>query len=308
LAQTPSRLIGAGLLVLVALGGAGLAVAADRPHTAQQRPELTWAADQAAQPWIESARERLETIEEHVGSASAAGRDTLGRLQSLDVDGVRESLAAGAAAVVAADEENAALGSVLAEAQPQVQSWRLGQATADRWTRVNAANGSANSVVMSWIVIEDRATVVAELVDALAVHDAAVARATTAGREARWDEAIRELAGATSAIDQAGDFRDRLEPVADVTTLTDLLTRYAAYDQALLALYEHVSETGQRSGPDFERLERAVDGAQAALPGDDRVLSAIVADAAGAAIADALIDLERVRGDIRAALDDEVAL
>ena len=57
-----SRYIATILLVLVALGGAGLAVAADRQQNATDRPEVTWAADNAAKPWLAQATTDLTTL------------------------------------------------------------------------------------------------------------------------------------------------------------------------------------------------------------------------------------------------------
>ncbi len=301
--DTRSRLVSTALLVLVALGGAGLAVAADRPQSEALRPELTRAADQAARPYIDAAYIHLAALDEATVDVSRAGRDALGQLQALDVDAVRDSLTNGAAAVLAADEANAALGLVVAESHARIERWRLGPDTAERLDAVDAAFESANGVVPTWVLVEDRATIVSELLDLLNRHDAQVFRATTAGRQSRWTDAIQEMTAASPLLSEADEIRGRLASVADTSTLADLLERYAAYDSALVALYEHVADTGQQQGEPFRDRQAAVDRAQEALPSDNRVLSLIVAETAGNAIAEALVDLEQVRGDILAALD-----
>jgi hypothetical protein len=60
--------------VLIALGGAGLAAAADRAPTDVTRPELTWRAEQAIRPWIESLAGTLVALDEEASRLSAAGR------------------------------------------------------------------------------------------------------------------------------------------------------------------------------------------------------------------------------------------
>jgi hypothetical protein len=304
-ADMRSRLLASALLVLVALGGAGLAVAADRPQTPEYRPELTWAIDQAARPYIEAAQVHLTTLDDALAGTSIAGRDVLSQLQALDLAAVRALLTSGAETVMAADQAVAELGAVVAESHSRIDRSRLGAATAERLGAIDTAFESANGVVASWALIEDRATVVSELINLLDRHDAQVMRATTAGRQSRWTEAIPEMKTAQPLLEKAQGIRDRLSPVADVSTLTDLLDRYAAHDAALLALYEHVADTGQQQGARFRELESAVADAQAALPSDKSVLAVIVSETAGSAIAEALVDLERVRGDVRAALDDE---
>ena len=81
---TRSRFVATTLLVLIALGGAGLTVAADRQQTPDQRPEVMWAADQAAQPWIATLSTDLTAIDTAATALSKAGRDTLGNVQGLD--------------------------------------------------------------------------------------------------------------------------------------------------------------------------------------------------------------------------------
>ena len=85
------------VLVLAALGGAGLAVAADRPGNPVQRPELTYRADLAAQPWVDHLRGDLELMATQGAQLSTDGRDVLGALASLDLDGANAALRMGEA-------------------------------------------------------------------------------------------------------------------------------------------------------------------------------------------------------------------
>ena len=129
-------------------------------------------------------------------------------------------------------------------------------------------------------------------------HDGLVFRATTAGRHAEWQSALDFLAQAKTPLDDAKQIRDILAATADVETLDDLLGRYRAYDAALNALYTHIRDTGNQQGSDFDALEREVELRQAALPADTSAMTVIVADAAGPAVTDALVDIEAAHGDV----------
>src|SRR5689334_8036385 len=111
--RTRHRLIATTLLVLIALGGAGLAVAADREQDPTGRPEVTWAADHAAQPYITALASDLSAMTTDASDLSKAGRDTLGNLQSLDVESVRAAIEDGDAASA---RIGAALGGLNADA------------------------------------------------------------------------------------------------------------------------------------------------------------------------------------------------
>src|SRR3954447_21716309 len=93
--RTRTRLVAPTLLVLIALGGAGLAVAADRVQDPGSRPEVTWAADHAAEPYIVELATDLNAVTGDASSLAKAGRDTLGNLQSLDVDAVGAAIEVG---------------------------------------------------------------------------------------------------------------------------------------------------------------------------------------------------------------------
>ncbi len=81
--------------MLIALGGAGLAAAADRAPTDVTRPELTWRAEQAIRPWIESLAGTLVALDEEASRLSAAGRGVLVGLATQDPSALQAALAEG---------------------------------------------------------------------------------------------------------------------------------------------------------------------------------------------------------------------
>src|SRR3954451_22173764 len=122
---TRKRLVATTLLVLIALGSAGLTVAADRVQDLGGRPQVTWAADHAAQPLIATLVAALSAMTPDVTALAKAGRDTLGNLQALDVEAVRVAIADGDA--VAADVEGLSVAvNAAVAATSSIERGRLG--------------------------------------------------------------------------------------------------------------------------------------------------------------------------------------
>ena len=300
---TRSRFVATTLLVLIALGGAGLTVAADRQQTPDQRPEVMWAADQAAQPWIATLSTDLTGISTSAAALSKAGRDTLGNLQGLAVDKTRSAMVDGDGALASISAALAGLQTDQAQANAHIERWRLGPETSAQLDALDAAVDAVADLGPQWTRIKARATLVTQLLDDLAQHDSQVFRATTAGRQAQWSDALNDLDAAATPLGDAGTVRDQLAGAATIDTLDDLLSRDGAYDTALRALYEYTGSGGAQTGAQFDTLQGAVQTAQSALPSDDRALSVIVGEAAGTEISDALATLEHDRGTINDALD-----
>ena len=290
------------VLVLTALGGAGLAVAADRQQNPVQRPELTRAADGRAQPWIDALAAQLEQLHGHGTDLSTAGRAVLGQLQALDTAGANEALTAGDAAGREIDTFVAGLRDTRSQADAEIERWRLGPETGALLDQLDTAIAAAPELSTDWTALADNARAVVNLVDGLQNHDALVFEATTAGREGGWAHALELLGWAGDALGLATAMRDHLAATTTVETLDDLIGRARAYDEALTALYTYLRDGGRRSGTRFEALQAAVDQAQAALPGDTGVLVVIVGEAAGPPIADALVAMDEVHGTINDAL------
>ena len=300
---TRSRFVATTLLVLIALGGAGLTVAADRQQTPDQRPEVMWAADHAAQPWIAKLSSDLAAIDTAATALSKAGRDTLGNVQGLDVAKTRSALADGDGALTTIADASAGLHADHEAANAHIERWRLGPETSAQLAALDTAVGAVADFGSQWTRIETRATLVTQLLGDLAQHDSRVFRATTAGRQTQWSDALNDLDAAASSLADAGTLRDQLAGTAPVDTLDELLSRDGTYDTALRALYEYTGSGGAQSGAEFDALQGAVQAAQSALPSDNRALSVIVGEAAGTEISDALASLEHDRGTINDALD-----
>jgi hypothetical protein len=292
------RLWWTALLVLCALGGAGLAVAADRPQNPVQRPELTWKADHEAAPWLNGMADKLATIDSEVANVSDAGRTVLGSLQSLAADDIAAAIADGDAAVAAVDDDVTALSTSARAAVTEIDASRLGPEAQAQLAAVQQAVDSAIHVPNIWNDVATEGRRVGALIDALLRHDGLVFRATTAARQSNWDNALSLLDQASAPLSDADDVRDGLAATVDVATLDDLLARDRDYDAALTALYSYIRSTDEQSGDEFDDLVADVDEAQAALPADTSAMSVIVSEAAGRSLTQSLIAIEEAHGDI----------
>jgi len=296
------RLWWTALLVLIALGGAGLSAVADRPQNALQRPELTWRTDRNARPWIQALADELATVDLRVVDLSGHGRQVLSQLQALDLEQVRAAQAAGDEISAALEVTVEDLSVVRANTLAQIDQSRLGTPTRSALEQLSSAIVSAQKVSAHWRALAVDATRVAGLVDALLSHDGLVSRATTAGRQAEWDDALTLMSQAADSLGDATDSRDALAGGSNVATLDDLLVRYRAYDGALAALYTYVRDTGRQEGEQFDTLQLAVEHAHQALPTDTGTISMIVSEAAGPSLTEALLSIEAVHTDILDAL------
>jgi hypothetical protein len=141
--------------------------------------------------------------------------------------------------------------------------------------------------------------------EALARHDEAVLAAAALGRQGRYAEAIRTLAGADTAIEDARALRDRLAATVDVSTLDIWLDRNAAYDRALTGLYRALRNVGGRVTRDVRAAVRAEKAAKDQLPSDNRAMVIIMADIGRGGMNEAVIAIETARGRLAEALRPE---
>src|SRR5512133_3238478 len=88
-----NRLAWTVVLVLIALGGAGLVSAADRPATDDGRPELTAHADALARPWLLPLTAQAHEVATDVDTINGSGRTILGLAPGASKDRADAALA-----------------------------------------------------------------------------------------------------------------------------------------------------------------------------------------------------------------------
>jgi hypothetical protein len=296
------RLWWIGVLLLAAIGGAGLTAEADAAHDSGARPELSWRADERARPWLDGLATRLAPVEQLAADLSAASSDLLVALQSLDAVAAAQALEAGDIAAHQAEAAETDLGRLDAEVAGVLAGEQLGHSSRERLALLGRAVVAAGTLPATWHGLATVRRGSATLAAALERHNQLLDQATDAGQANDFGAAVDLLAQARSALGDAGAARDQLANSVDgeaTAALDEALAAYAAFDDALAALYTALL----RPTPPaiIDQLMKAAQAAQAALPPDNQALGEVVAGAAGGVL-DALADIEAARGDILAAL------
>jgi len=296
------RLVWTVVLVLAALGGAGLAAAADRPPTDAARPELTWQADRLVAPRLAAMTSQLTAIEGELDALAQAGRAALTTLPTLEPAAIEAAVADGDEISLRLASELELLLDMRADQFEAIDDRRLSQANQQLLADLDAALTAVDTLDETWPEMAAAARRVTALLESLFRHDGLVFRATTAGRQADWARALELLDEASVPLAEANAIRDALTEQADVSTLSSLLERYADYDAALVALYREIQATGSQDSPQVQALRAEVERTQALLPANNDALRVVVADAAGPAVARGLVDIEQARGAVTDAL------
>ena len=291
------------MLVLIALGGAGLVSAADRPATDDGRPELTAHADALARPWLLPLAAQAREVAADVDTVNSSGRTILGLAPGANTDEADAALSAGDGASADLDTKLAALVAARANVPAGLDPVRMGVANRDLLASVDQIAAGAAPVSRTWHGLAADTSQVTALFAALAGHDDLDARATAAGGNADWVGALNLLAQASGQLQLADGLRDQLAAANDVGALDDLLDNYAAYDTALTDLYTAVRDGTSQDSQHARDLAAAVVAARAQLPADRDALQRFVADFAGATISGEVVDLETARGTIDTAAD-----
>lgn len=292
------------VLVLVALGGGGLATAVDRPHSDRYRPELGHVTDQLAAPWFSQLLDELTRLEDDVAQLAAAGRRVFIGVTAIAVDEIDVAVDAGDD--VSADLAQAIVPLIELRATPPdgVETWRLGEANRDQLARIDAAFAALTDLEGGWQRMAVGAVLAVELITAIERHDAAVEGALSAGRDGDWQRALDLLGGAGPALDEAESAGERLTPDQDPAVLTALLDGHRAHGEALRALYAQLVETGSLDDPLVDELRREVEAVRVPVPTPRDSLALVVAETAGPWLSTQLAAIEAARGSVSDALDE----
>jgi hypothetical protein len=165
------RLLWLLVLALAALGGAGLATAADRQPTDEARPELTWRAEQSARPWLEAMTAWLERLDDQAGALSAAGRGVLIGLAGQDEGRLSAAIADGEVVAGRVADLTAGLRTQRERQRAVVDDLRLGTETRSRLIAIDNALDASDAMPEVWAQLVANA----QAGDAAAVTDRLVA-------------------------------------------------------------------------------------------------------------------------------------
>lgn len=291
--------------VVIALGAAGLATAANRAPGSPARAELTWRGDEAARPALEAAEDDLEALLAEVERLGTFGRGAIASLAANDLEALQLALDDGTAslatiATLVADVR-AELGSVPGIGQPD-EAIRLSDAVRTRYDGLVAALATTGDLGDDWAVLTVQALGANRLTTLLSEHDTAAAEAARLGSRERYRDALEALSTAEGHLAEAKELRDELAKSVDVVTLSRWLERSEAYDAALRSLYQSLIDSRGRVTDAVREAFAAEREARERLPGDTRALVVIMAEVARGGLNQAVIEIEEARGALADAL------
>jgi hypothetical protein len=303
------RLLGAvawlALMVVIGLGGAGIANAMDHQPGTVARAELTSVGDREVTPLLDAATNDLSALADQVAALGVQARGALAALNGASTSTVDEAMAAGNRLVADLRTRTSAIRRELA-AVPYVGtpgvSIALAADVAARHAALVAAIDATEGLDDAWDRLTLGSISATRMSNLLARHDDLVVHAAELGRAAKYDQAMTVLDEADATIAQARTLRDQLANTVDVTVLDQWLDRNADYDVALRGLYKAISKV---SGKVTNAVRTAIAAEQAAkdrLPPDTRGLVVIMAEIGRGGMNGAVIAIEEVRGKLIAAI------
>ncbi|HEV8488439.1 MAG TPA: hypothetical protein VGQ58_01485 [Candidatus Limnocylindrales bacterium] len=294
------------VVVLVALGSAGLVGWLDNPPAGPGRPELTSSGDTAIRGSLDSAAARLSAIADQVERLGVLGRGSLAALTAADFDTLDAAIADGTVVVTGIRDAGTALRAVLL-ALPVSGSdarWQYSAATLDRHARLVAAVDATNGLATSWARLAQGSLSAGRLTGLLDAHDQAIVSAIDAGLQSNWSIALERIDDATALLIDADALRVELQNTVDVATLSEWIRRNRDYDVALRRLYVVSAESPTRVTPEIREALAAEKVARDALPRNTSNLVIILAEIARGGLNQAVIGIEEARARLAAAIAD----
>jgi hypothetical protein len=292
------------VVVLVALGIAGLVAWLDHSPSGSDRPELTWGGDAAVGVELDAATAELSGIANEVERLGLLGRGALAALTARDFDLLDRTIASGTVLANSIRDEGTALRAKLVALPMSEPDTRLhvSPATLDRHAALVAALDSTNGLAGSWARLVQGSLVAGRLTALLEGHDKMILEGIEAGVRGEWTAALARIDTATAFLAEAEGLRDELQNTVDVTTLDEWLRRNRDYDVALRALYVVSARSPTRVTPEIRAALAAEKAARNALPRDTANLGIILAEIARGGLNQAVIGIEEARARLAEAL------
>jgi hypothetical protein len=292
------------VVVVLALGSAGVVAQWSHPAGTPARAELTWRGDQAIRPRLDFAESDLRAIAAQVDRLSVLARGALATVTNDNQGPFHAAIDEGGDTSRAIESASAALRGDLVAMPGDVaaDSITYGSEVLARRAAMLSALESTTGLGRDWARLTSGSVLASDLIGLLTSHDLTVATAAAEGRSADYESALATLALATSKLDAATDIRDQFANTSDVTTLDEWLTRNRRYDTALSALYTALRNSGGLVDDAVRAAYREESAARALLPPDTRGLVVIVADIGRGGLNQAVIAIEQARGRLNLAL------
>lgn len=293
------------VVVVLALGSAGVVAQWSHPAGTPARAELTWYGDRTVAPSLDAAQTDLVAISDDMDRLALLARGALAAVTADDQGPFNAALAEGAGTARRIESASAALRANLLAlpGATAADALRLGADVLARRAAMLGALESAAGIGGSWARLTAGSLAASELITLLTDHDRTVAAAAAEGRASDYEAALETVARATAMLDRAAEIRDRLANTTDVSTLGDWLGRNRRYDAALAGLYAALRDSGGIVNDAVREAFREEGAARADLPPDTRGLVLIVAEIGRGGLNQAVIAIEQARGRLNLALE-----
>ena len=292
------------IIVVMALGGAGVVAQWSHPPATPSRAELTWHGDQEVAPSLDAAQADLEAIGGDLERLSVLARGALAAVTADDQEPFSRALGEGGDVTRAIASASAALRAdlIALPGDVAIDAISYGGDTLARRAAMLTAIESSAGLGRDWARFTVGSLAASDLISLLTSHDLTVAAAVSEGRAAEYESALPMLARAVTKLDDATDIRDRLANTTDVEILDEWLGRNRRYDEALVALYTALRDSGGLVNDAVRDAYREETAARAVLPPDTRGLVIIVAEIGRGGLNQAVIAIEQARGRLNLAL------
>jgi hypothetical protein len=301
----PKRAVWLAVLVVVALGAAGLAAVLAYRAATDSGEERTRRADEAIRPVLHAAVEQLEAISTDFQELGRQGRIALGALTRGDAAALDEAIGAGQVLVDRIASTVALARSRLATVPGigRVGAGDLGPATIELWNDVHAALGTTDGLGAAWAAVRAGGADGQRLIALLGRHDEFVGSAARAGSEGDYAEAVRLLDLAAPVMADLRALEASLAKRVDASLLRELLDRTTRLDDALRRLYALLVLTDGEQTAQVEAALAEVDAARRGLPEDTRALALILSEIGLAGPQQAVVAIEEARARLFHALE-----
>jgi hypothetical protein len=290
--------------VAIALGGAGIVAQWSHPPGTPARAELTWRGDREVAPKLDAALANLQAIADEVERLGVLARGALGALTADDRTPFRDALSEGLDTSLEIRRASASLRAELLALPGNLAGDAIayGADSLARRASMLTALEATGDLGLDWARLTSGSILASDLIGLLTSHDLTVAAAAADGRGAEYEAALATLSRAVDMLDAATDIRDQLENTSDVEILDEWLGRNRRYDEALVALYSALRDSGGLVNDAVRAAYREESAARAQLPPDTRGLVVIVAEIGRGGLNQAVIAIEQARGRLSLAL------
>ena len=294
------------VIVVIALGAAGLVTGFDQAPGALGRPELTAANDARVTPMLDAAEADLRALADQVEALGIQARGALAALNGADPATGDAAIAEGDRLVADVTRRTTDIRRELA-AVPFVGTPEAGLKVSApivaRHTALVAALDATAGLDVAWLRLSVGSVAASKMSRLLAEHDRLIGQAAERGRLAKYADAMKLITQAEAQLASARTLRDQLANTVDVSVLDEWVARNAAYDVALRNLYDAISKVGKTVTAATRAAVKAEAAARARLPPDTRGLVVIMADIGRGGMNGAVIAVEEARAKLADALE-----